>query len=301
MFFNHPIINAIVRNPWLTKYALYRESGIANGRTFLKELQMLIDDRHMEEFYGYYNLTSYVLSQYAESYCCNKFQLAYKPSKELEELFKWESPEIGDAEDEFDFHLVIAGIEVEQLHKEVLESYNDIDIDLKNYSYKLFAEDVNLRTINDPYDKTPFNIVHLDDNRIFAAGLEKQMTKFFPNCKWHYFTDVQDALACIESSFKEEQRIHFIIIDIPHAGLDSYAFAKEVRRLEDLYWFNTSILVLSLAGKDNPLVQKGIEEKVFTQYYPKTVYPEYLASYLSFLFTPMPQTDDKNWLTWKAY
>ncbi len=85
---------------------------------------------------------------------------------ELKKLFNWQSPGVGNSEDEFDFHLFISEIEVEQIHKEVLERCNGIQIDLKRYDYGLTAEYVDLRTKEDPFETNALTIIHLDDHSL---------------------------------------------------------------------------------------------------------------------------------------
>ncbi len=88
---------------------------------------------------------------------------------------------------------------------------------------------------------------------------------------------------------KGQSKIDLIITDFTQKSHNGYVFALNVRNLELKVGLHIPILLLSLLSvKDNTLISKGLEEKIFDMYLPKCIEPHEVVNAVSFLINYYP-------------
>lgn len=128
-------------------------------------------------------------------------------------------------------------------------------------------------------DLRKIHILHFDDHKIFLRGMESYFHKFFPNLAIEKFTNSQAALNYIKNSFRENIHLDLIITGFnQRPDLNGYEFAKAVREIESSANKRTHILLVSMYDVEFPLIKRGLEEKVFDKYFPKSVGIEIIES-----------------------
>jgi len=277
---------------------LFEECGILTKREFLTELTMLEDEMHLQSDYDHYypRYNSLISFTKVDHKFIASHPIDYLPSKDIYPLMEYD-----DEWMEFDFELFAGELKVPVAQQSFFQNLTTQQLDFENNDYYLTSD---FDKTGDPFEKDyvqrEWTIVHLDDHALYGAGVEKEMKKFYPNCKWFYFTYPKDALHFIEELLKEEETINVIITDIQHIGLDGYEFAKEVRLMEEGYHrLHATIIALTMQSEDHLLVQQGIMEKAFTKYLPKTSEGEKIAKTLRWSFEPVFLTmEDKPFDTW---
>lgn len=121
-------------------------------------------------------------------------------------------------------------------------------------------------------DFRKINALHFDDHKIFLNGMTLQLKRFFPNLTMESFTNSELALHYYENSLKENIQIDLIITGLnQRPDIDGYEFAKTIREIEKPFYKRAIILIVSMYDNQCPLIVKGLEEKIFDKYFPKTV------------------------------
>jgi hypothetical protein len=231
-FYDYPIINAIVLNPWIGRSELCKQHSVENKRSFLQELQRLIDDGHISQEGENYHPRTYSLSVMLSDVCIEEIPLPYISRKELAHFLNFPPNVTGEIDDDFDFHLQIAGVAIVAKDKEVIENLYHLTLEFDKYEYLLSARYVNLQLKENDDHLKWINIVHLDDHSLYAGGFKQGIKdRYFPESNWFHFTHPDQALRFIQDRFEAEETISLIITDMLHLGLNGYEFAKEVRAM----------------------------------------------------------------------
>lgn len=290
-FYSHPIIDAIVKNPYSDRRQLYRNSGL-DARTFLRELKMLLNNHHLEKEGDRYLPRKHTLAVYKKDgrRQIDEIELRYISAKYLHyELFPVENWNDYDVWDDFEVQMFFGTNKVDEEQLPFFQTLTCVKLDLSKYDYYFGAEHAYLAEDKLTRERTyeDFTIIHLDDHPLFSSSVEKGMKKLFPGINWLYFTYVEDAIKCVEERRKEEESINLIITDFIHVGLDGYEFAKVVRHLDEDYRFHTPILMYTLVVEEDERIQKGLKEKMFTQYLPKHVHGKELKNIVLDLLQPI--------------
>lgn len=113
-------------------------------------------------------------------------------------------------------------------------------------------------------------IVHFDDHRIFTEGVRNWIGRKTANILITSINEYYASLDCITKRFQICEKIDLIITDFNHPGPNGYEFAKAVKELVKEYKVFTPILLLTFVSGDEPIVLRGIEEKIFDKYLPKS-------------------------------
>lgn len=277
--YNHPIIHSLMEMPHAGKSDLYRLTGMTNPREFINQLNKLIKEDHINTWDWFYRPRVYYLTQYINGVRFQQIKVPYIVSKDLAALLEFTEPdEITQPEQEFDFHLFIAQIRIEQPHKGLFERLCGVELDLERYNYYLGAEYLDMVRTPEP-PKIPPTIVHLDDHSIFSAGLKKGVIdRYFSDCEFHYFEHVDNAIEFIQNKFSKDEKIDLIITDFNHIGYNGYEFIKIVRELEiDFRCLRTPSICLTMAFED-PRVKLGEEDKTFDKCLPKSASVEEITA-----------------------
>jgi response regulator RpfG family c-di-GMP phosphodiesterase len=110
----------------------------------------------------------------------------------------------------------------------------------------------------------PIKIVHLDDHKLFQAGLRKCLDPETNNLTIQAFQYSDDAFLCVKKSLDANEPVDLIITDLRHLGQNGYEFAKSIRRYECSFFIRIPILLLSMfPAKSSNLIQKGLDERLF--------------------------------------
>lgn len=114
-------------------------------------------------------------------------------------------------------------------------------------------------------------IIHLDDHKLFHAGLRMCLAKHNQEIFFQHYQYSHDAFDAIVQSIKCWEPIDLIITDLTHMGQNGYEFAKNVRSFESSYLIRTPILLLTMQSpKFNKFLEQKLEENVFDAYLPKS-------------------------------
>ncbi|MBS1571910.1 MAG: response regulator transcription factor [Ferruginibacter sp.] len=128
-------------------------------------------------------------------------------------------------------------------------------------------------------DLRKIHILHFDDHKLFLKGMELYLRKYFPNLTSEKFTNSQTALNYIKTSFKENIHLDLIITGLnQRPDINGYEFAKAVREIEKPANKRTYILLVSMYDLEFPLIKRGLEEKIFDKYFPKSADLEIIES-----------------------
>ena len=126
------------------------------------------------------------------------------------------------------------------------------------------------------------HLVHLDDHEVCSKGLRNILN---PDPKGYvHFPGPDEALKYIKACHETRKPIDLVITDFNHPGMNGFHFANQVRHSELRYGLNrTPIVLLSMTSVENELVKEGLEKKIFTKYFPKSVTKEELLAYVESL------------------
>jgi len=114
-------------------------------------------------------------------------------------------------------------------------------------------------------------IIHLDDHKLFHAGLRSCLTKQNPEISIQHYQYSHHAFDAISQCIKARQPIDLIITDFTHMGENGYEFAKAVRSFERSHFIRTPILLLTMHHpKNNDFLRRILQEEVFDAYLPKS-------------------------------
>lgn len=174
-FYNHPIINAIVEQPWYDADELHELSEIESKEEFERKMKRLQTERHLEVFPGEINLRANYLSTNYKGFLIDRIDVPCTSEAELARLLEWDTSVAVEVDDDnFGFNLFIAAIAIIAMYKPAIEQLCSIKLDLEKYSYFIHAkwEDVRYPDCED-YLKG-INIVHVDDLLLFHLQLRKQ-------------------------------------------------------------------------------------------------------------------------------
>jgi response regulator RpfG family c-di-GMP phosphodiesterase len=115
-----------------------------------------------------------------------------------------------------------------------------------------------------------FNIVHVDDHKLFQAGVRKCLQPELNNIYLQSFQYSDDAFLCIKNSLDSTQPVDLIITDLCHMGQNGYEFAKSIRRYECTFFIRIPILLLTMhTPNSSELIQKGLDERIFDRHLAK--------------------------------
>jgi DNA-binding NarL/FixJ family response regulator len=115
------------------------------------------------------------------------------------------------------------------------------------------------------------NIIHLDDHDIFQDGLRNLLQKQMEIVSLKQFGHPIEAIEFIEACLETGNRPNLVITDYNHPGLNGYEFAKAIRKLEIDYGVYIPILLFSMMDGE-PVIQQGLEERVFNCALPKSAH-----------------------------
>jgi CheY-like chemotaxis protein len=159
---------------------------------------------------------------------------------------------------------------------------------LEKYNYYVHAkwEDVRFQD-NEAYLKN-ITIVHVDDNPLFSAAIEKTLKeKYFPDSNWIHFNDTTAALQFVGNQLHTNMTISLIITDLTPHGIQGYKFADLVRTMEiESEATKAPIIVMSMLDADHPSIHRGLEDKTFNSYSHKSEDVRYFGSKLKEMLRP---------------
>jgi CheY-like chemotaxis protein len=265
IFYTHPLQDILAKNPSV---------NFSDKELSQTEFQGLIDEGHIvvgNHNRVYPRFLTLIVRNKATQLFVKEIDLAYIAAGELKAMTGY---------DELDE----AFIEGQVLQPDTLSLFsiqNDLIVELDRYEYTLVVGYANL-AYQDPVANKKLTIVHLDDHRIFAKGMEMEIRdKYFQYSDWLHFPHSDNALAFINEKFSRNESINIIITDMNHLSLNGYEFAKAVRKLESDYnMFRTPIIVLSMYQEENPLVQAGLSENLFDRFFSKDTQLEIIRNYI---------------------
>ncbi len=105
-------------------------------------------------------------------------------------------------------------------------------------------------------DYRPLHILHLDDQKLFATGVEKIITVAFPLARITNIKNGYEALGFVVNSLSNSVIIDLIITDYNHPGLNGVEFCKNVRVIERSHG---KIPIIFLTMVDNvPIKQQAL-------------------------------------------
>lgn len=93
-----------------------------------------------------------------------------------------------------------------------------------------------------------FNVVHLDDHKLFRNGMIEHCFKpFYPNIKITEIDNGDKAYDLIISAIKNKENIDLFISDIIHPGIPGHELVMKIREYESLNNIQHSIPIILLS------------------------------------------------------
>jgi len=117
-------------------------------------------------------------------------------------------------------------------------------------------------------DLRTLNILHLDDQILFAGGILNCILKKFPNVAIKNIQNGDEALKYVSSCIINKKKLDLIITDINHPGLNGVDFANAVRLIEKD--FKNKIPIIFITMIDDKSVITKIEKIHLTKHLIKT-------------------------------
>lgn len=285
-FYNHPIINAIILDPCISKSELIKQLKIAIRTSLRSQLRHLESELHLQYNFGTYrpaSLSLWVKKKNSDVYI-DKVHIGYIPPRELHTLLNYNHIPF-EGEDGFGFCLFIDKIPILKDHKDFIARLSPLQLDFDQYDYFLRGEFVDLTKGAEKALK-PLTIVQLDDHPVMSGCIKDALiVKYLPGSDWNYFMHPDEALSFLDEKFDKGEKVHLILTDINHLGLNGYEFGKAVKELELKHNnFHIPIVVISFTSEDHPLVSAGLEEGIFNRHFSKGEDMRVIGNYLKSQF-----------------
>jgi hypothetical protein len=136
------------------------------------------------------------------------------------------------------------------------------------------------------------HIIHLEDHSLFASSFYKAVLTKLDGIEYKYISHPDEALKYIKSRFENRSGLDIIITDFNHLGINGYHFARQVRMLEMYFGrHHTPIVLVSMVGIEYGQIQTGLNERLFTKYFPKSAQVTELLEYFNTLgIIDIPET-----------
>ena len=111
----------------------------------------------------------------------------------------------------------------------------------------------------------------------FREGVKQCLLEKMPNVLIEEFPDNEQAFYYVNECFNNKKKIDLIITDFNHPG-NGFVFAKTVRELQRSFPIKIPIMLITMYPEET--FTNAISDGIFDIYYPKSIAPEYIISFV---------------------
>lgn len=122
------------------------------------------------------------------------------------------------------------------------------------------------------------HIIHVDDHKLFRAGLKHCLLPNFPDMVLNTFSNNESALHYINICLRINYTIDLIITDYNHPGDNGLILAKQIKTLGEDYHIKLPVMFFTM--RDDDELQKATVTGLADVYFTKDAECEKIVSFI---------------------